>query len=177
MQPIARHFPHWCCYARVPHAAEDSSKWRLWLTFCKSPLLRFYRRRSLSLVPGGEGVMEIDLTRSRLHFPTGADLIFERREELLSAASVGLYDEALAEHERRFEAGESVDVSMSGEAYWLALLSGMSQFEEARELAEDNVYLRWLARGIEAGKISWLKPRSGSVSPTWGRGRRRGWRP
>ena len=55
MQPIARHLPHWCCYARVPHTAEDSSKWRLWLTFCKSPLLRFYRRRSLSLVPGGEG--------------------------------------------------------------------------------------------------------------------------
>ena len=159
VEPISQHFPHWCCFARVPHAAEESSKWRLWLTFSKDPLLRFYRRRSLSLRPDGEGVMEIDLTRSELHFPIGAEVIFDRRDDLLSAASVGVYDEALAEHERRFEAGESVDLSMSGEAYWLALLSGLSHFEEAQELAEDNVYLRWLARGIEAGKIDpGLKP-------------------
>ena len=51
---------------------------------------------------------------------------------------------------------------MSGEAYWLALLSGMSQIEEARELAEDNVYLRSLARGIQAGKMPGLKPLVGN---------------
>ncbi len=69
-RPIIEHFPHWCCFARVPHSATDSSKWRLWLTFSKRSLMPFYRRRVVSLIPDAEGVVEIDLNRSTLHFPT-----------------------------------------------------------------------------------------------------------
>ena len=158
-RPIIEHFPHWCCFARVPHSATDSSKWRLWLTFSKRSLMPFYRRRVVSLIPDAEGVMEIDLHRSTLHFPTDAQLIYERRHELLSQASVRLYAEELAEHERRFETGDRVDVSMSDEAYWLALLCGLVQYQDDRGLEEDNIYLRWLSRGIAAGKIDpGLKP-------------------
>lgn len=159
VQPIIQHFPHWCCFARVPHSGRDSSKWRLWLTFSKGGLMRFYRRRALSLLPDAEGVVEIDLRASTLHFPNAAELILERRHELLSPASLRLYADELAEHERRFEAGHPVDVSMSGDAYWLALLSGIAQYEDHRGLEEGNVYLRWLSRGIAAGKVDpGLKP-------------------
>ena len=113
-RPIVEHFPHWCCFARVPHSATDSSKWRLWLTFSKDQLMPFYRQRAVSLLPDAEGVVEIDLARSTLHFPTAAELILDRRHELLSPASIRLYADELAEYERRFEAGERVDVSMSG---------------------------------------------------------------
>jgi hypothetical protein len=52
-----------------------------------------------------------------------------------------------------------VDVSMSGEVYWLALLVGIDQYEDHRGLEEGNVYLRWLSRGIAAGKVDpGLKP-------------------
>jgi hypothetical protein len=153
VQPIIRHFPHWCCFARVPHSSGDSSKWRLWLTFSKRELMPFYQRRVLSLLPGAEGVVEIDLRRSTLHFPKTAELILERRHELLSPASLRLYADELAEHESRFEAGHPVDVSMSGEAYWLALLLGIDQYEDDRGLEEGNVYLRWLSRGIASGRV------------------------
>jgi hypothetical protein len=159
VQPIIQHFPHWCCFARVPHSGRDSSKWRLWLTFSKHELMPFYQRRAPSLLPDAEGVVTIDLRRSTLHFPKTAELILERRHELLSPASLRLYADELAEHERRFEAGHPVDVSMSGEAYWLALLSGIEQYEDDRGLEQDNVYLRWLSRGIAAGKVDpGLKP-------------------
>jgi hypothetical protein len=119
----------------------------------------FYRRRAGSLSPEAEGVVEIDLSRSMLHFPSGADLVLERRKELLSPASVRLYADALTEYERRFEAGDPLDISMSGEAYWLALLRGLAEYEDDRGLEEGNVYLRWLARGIAAGKVDpGLKP-------------------
>ncbi len=158
-QPIVKHFPHWCCFARVPHSAHDSSKWRLWLTFSKDQLMPFYRQRAVSLLPDAEGVVQIDLARSTLHFPTAAELILDRRRELLSPASIRLYADELAEHERRLEAGERVDVSMSGPAYWLALLCGLAQYEDDRGLEERNVYLRWLSRGIAAGKVDpGLKP-------------------
>jgi hypothetical protein len=159
VQPIIRHFPRWCCFARVPHSGRDSSKWRLWLTFAKSRLMPFYRRRAVSLPPDAEGVLEIDLRRSTLHFPTSAALIFERRHELLSPASVRLYADELADHERRYEAGDPVDVSMSGEAYWLALLCGLAQYGDDRGFEEGNIYLRWLSRGIAAGSVDpGLKP-------------------
>jgi hypothetical protein len=159
VQPILRHFPRWCCFARVPHSGPDSSKWRLWLTFSKRGLMPFYQRRALSLLPDAEGVAEVDLRRSTLHFPDSAKLILERRHELLSQASVRIYADELAEHERRFEAGQPVDVSMSGEVYWLALLVGIDQYEDHRGLEEGNVYLRWLSRGIAAGKVDpGLKP-------------------
>ncbi|HEX6654299.1 MAG TPA: class I SAM-dependent methyltransferase [Thermoleophilaceae bacterium] len=158
-QPIIRHFPHWCCFARVPHSGPDSEKWRLWLTFSKKGLMPFYRRRAVSLVPDAEGVIEIDLRRSTLHFPETANLIFERRHELLSPASLRLYADELAEHEHRLEAGHPVDVSMSGQVYWLALFSGLAQYQADRGLEEGNVYLRWLARGIASGKVDpGLKP-------------------
>ena len=158
-QPIIRHFPHWCCFARVPHSGEESEQWRLWLTFSKGQLMGFYRRRAVSLSPEAEGVVEIDLSRSTLHFPTGAELILERRNELLSPASVRRFADVLAEYERRLDAGERVDVSMSGPAYWLALLCGLAQYYDERGLQEGNVYLRWLSRGIAAGKVDpGLKP-------------------
>ena len=158
-RPIVEHFPHWCCFARVPHSATDSSKWRLWLTFSKRSLMPFYRRRAVSLLPDAEGVLEIDLNRSTLHFPTDAHLIYERRDDLLSPASVRLYAERLDEYERRFETGDRVDVSMSDEHYWLALLQGLVQYEDDGGLEEGNVYLRWLSRGIAAGNVDpGLKP-------------------
>ena len=158
-KPIVEHFPRWCCFARVPHSATDSSKWRLWLTFSRRSLMPFYRRRAISLSPDAEGVVEVDLHRSTLHFPTSAELIRGRRHELLSPASAHLYAERLAEHERHFEAGDRVDVSMSDESYWLALLCGLVQYEDDGGLEEGNVYLRWLSRGIAAGKVDpGLKP-------------------
>ena len=145
--------------ARVPHSATDSSKWRLWLTFSKSRLMPFYRRRAVSLRADGEGVLEIDVRRSTLHFPASAEAILERRHELLSPASVRFYTEVLAEYERRFEAGDNVDVSMSGEGYWLALLAGLAQYQQDRGLEAGNVYLSWVSRGIAAGKVDpGLKP-------------------
>ena len=159
VKPIVEHFPRWCCFARVPHSATDSSKWRLWLTFSKRSLMPFYRRRAVSVMPDADGVVEVDLHRSTLHFPASAELIRERRHELLSPASARLYAERLEEHERNFEAGDLVDVSMSDESYWLALLYGLVQYEDDGALEEGNVYLRWLSRGIAAGKIDpGLKP-------------------
>ena len=159
VQPIVKHFPHWCCFARVPHSDRDSSKWRLWLTFSKDGLFPFYARRARSLPPDAEGVVEIDLRRSAFHFPKTAELILERRHELLSPASLRLYANDLAEHERRFEAGLRVNLSTAGEAYWLALLCGIEQYEDDQGLEEGNVYLRWLSRGIAAGKADpGLKP-------------------
>jgi hypothetical protein len=159
VKPIIQHFPHWCCFARVPHNSRDSSKWRLWLTFSKRDLMPFYGRRARSLRPDAEGVVEVDLRRSTLHFPNAADLVLERRHELLSPASLRLYADELAEYERRFEAGHNVNVSMSGEAYWLALFLGIDQYEDDRGLDEGNVYLRWVSRGIAAGKVDpGLKP-------------------
>jgi hypothetical protein len=159
VRPIVQHFPRWCCFARVPHSARDSSKWRLWLTFSMRDLMRFYQRRAVSLLPDAEGVVQVDLRRSTLHFPDAPEHILERRDELLSPASLRLYADELAEHERRFEAGHPVDVSMSGEAYWLALLLGIAQYEDDRGLEEGNVYQAWLSRGIGAGKVDpGLKP-------------------
>jgi hypothetical protein len=159
VQPIVKHFPHWCCFARVPHSRREPSKWRLWLTFSKHDLMPFYLRRARSLPRDAEAVVEIDLNRSNLSVLSGADLILERRDQLLSSASLRLYADKLAEHERRFEAGDHVNVSKSGEAYWLAFLLGIDQFESDRELEAGNIYLLWLSRGIAAGRVDpWLKP-------------------
>jgi len=68
VEPIARHFPHWCCFGRVTHGQRGAQEPRLWLAFSKQPLPPFFARRAASVVPDAEGVVEIDLQRSTFNF-------------------------------------------------------------------------------------------------------------
>lgn len=151
VEPVIRHHPHWCCFARVPHGGTDSSKWRLWLTFSQRPLMGFYGRRARSILHDAEGVISVDLRRSL--FPSAPAEVVERRADPLTVDSLDLYSNELADYERQFTAGQQVNLSMHGSAYWLALLCGISQFEREGGLTSGNVYLRWLKRGIAAGRI------------------------
>jgi hypothetical protein len=151
--PIAGAFPHWCCFARVSHGRRDTGKHRLWLAFSKNDLVRFYAQRARSLSADGEGVIHVDLPRSKLTFLDKAAVIFEHRDDPLSKASLDAYRDRLAEHERRLEADAYVNLSMSGEAYWLALMCGVSRFRSDGRLDDDNPYLPWLTRGIAAGVV------------------------
>ncbi len=150
---IAPHFPHWCCFGRVVHGKPGSQKHRLWLAFSKEDLTRFYGRRANSVLPDGEGIVQVDLARSTLKFFDGAGLAAERDEDPLSKPRQRLYSEKLAEHERRFSAGETVNVALSGEAYWLALLLGIAEFFSSGDVKDDNTYLRWMTRGLESGTV------------------------
>jgi len=150
---IAEQLPHWCCFGSVTHGGGQSDKRRLWLAFSRTDLAGFYERRARGVLPDGEGVVEIDLTRTRLSFFARAGLAAEQREDPLSEESYRVYSDRLAEHEARFAAGEPVPLSMSGEAYWLSLLCGMVEFANHGGLAETNLYLRWMTRALEAGAI------------------------
>jgi predicted nicotinamide N-methyase len=155
VRPIARRFSHWCCFGSVAHGDTAREKRRLWLAFSHTELGGFYQRRAQSLLPDGEGLVEIDLSRSSLHYFDEAGLIAQRRDDPLSRESVRTYWDRLEEHERRFAAGDVTPLSLSmfGEAYWLALLCGIEQFADAGGLEDSNVYLTWMRRGIEAGVI------------------------
>ena len=148
---IDKHLPHWCCFGRVTHGGAESGKRRLWLAFARDDLAGFYERRARTVLPDGEGVVDIDLTKSRIPFFAKAGLAAEQRDDPLSKESYRLYSDRLAEHEARFAAGESVDLSMSGEAYWLSFLCGIVELDAEGGLAESNVYARWMTRGLEAG--------------------------
>jgi hypothetical protein len=155
VRPIARRFSHWCCFGSVVHGETAPEKRRLWLAFSRTDLSGFYQMRAQNVLPDGEDLIEIDLSRSSLSYLDEAGLIAQR-EDPLSKQSMRIYWDRLEEHERRFAAGESVpplSLSMSGEAYWLALLCGIEQFADAGCLEDGNVYLTWMRRGIEAGVI------------------------
>lgn len=151
--PIAGAFPHWCCFAQVRHGRRDTNKHRLWLAFSKRNLVRFYAQRARSLSPDAEGVIHVDLWRSKLSFLDRAEVIFERRDDPLSKASVDAYADRLAEYERQLQAGDPVNLSMSGEAYWLALMCGVSRFRGDGRFDDDNPYLPWVTRGVAAGVV------------------------
>ena len=153
VRPMAQHLPHWCCLGRVTRGAGESGERRLWLAFALTDLAGLYERRACGLIPDGDGVVEVDLTRSSLSFLAEGGLAVERRDDPLSEESYRVYSERLAEHEARFAAGEPVALSMSGEAYWLALLCGMVELADDGGLAETNVYLRWMTRALEAGAV------------------------
>lgn len=159
VDPIRRHFSNWCCFGVVTHGVTSGDQRRLWLAFSNEDLTPFYARRARQAVHDAEGVTWIDLDRSRLGYLEGAQIIFEDLEDPLSKRRLRRYRRRLQEHERRFRAQEQVNLAMSGEAYWLALMCGLGQFADAGGLEGNNVYVRWMRRGIAAGVIDpGLKP-------------------
>jgi 2-polyprenyl-3-methyl-5-hydroxy-6-metoxy-1,4-benzoquinol methylase len=91
VRPIARRFPHWCCFGSVVHGDTASGKRRLWLAFSRTDLGGFYQSRSQSLLPDGEGLVEVDLTRSALSYLDQAGLIAQQQDDPLSKESVRIY--------------------------------------------------------------------------------------
>ena len=153
VDPIKGHFSHWCCYGIVTHGATTQDQRRLWLAFSNEHLAGFIGRRAREVDHDAEGVTWIDLDRSRLGYLENAAIIFEGSEDPFSRPRLRKYRRRLQEHERRLRAEEPVNLAMSGEAYWLALMCGLAQFVEAGGLDEENIYLRWMRRGIAAGII------------------------
>jgi len=167
VEPISRHFPYWCCFGKVAHGRAGSSKRRLWLAFFRSQRtgFAFYGRRAAELRPDGEGVIEVDLERSRLNLLNqselldGSNLILERRSQPLSQQSRRLFADRLDEYERRLATDEYVNLSLSGEPYWLALLLGLGELEDRGSFDQANTYWKWMTRGVEAGLVDpGLKP-------------------
>jgi D-inositol-3-phosphate glycosyltransferase len=167
VEPISRHFPYWCCFGTVAHGRSGSAKRRLWLAFFRWQRtgFAFYGRRAIEILRDAEGVVEVDLTRSTLNLLNETelldrtDLIFQQRSNPLSEQSLRLFAERLDEYERRLETGEYVNLSLSGEPYWLALLLGLGQLDHGGTLDEANAYWKWMIRGVEAGVVDQgLKP-------------------
>lgn len=153
VQRIIPHFAHWCCFGKITHGRGDTQKRRLWLAFSNTDFTTFYRRRAATLLSDEEGVVQIDLSRSPLNFFEGAGFTADPHADPVSPANVRAYRDTLDEYERQFAAGDHVALHMSSEAYWLALLCGIAEFERARELEDGNVYLRWMKRALEAGAV------------------------
>lgn len=162
--PIHRHFPHWCCFGSVTHGRSGTDHRRLWLAFSKESLLPFYNARARSVVPDAEGLIDVDLERSAFPFLDEAATVLEHAADPLSTASLRTYSERLDAHEKGFASGEPTDLSLNGEPYWLALMCGIARFTDRGELDQDNVYLRWMVRGIKAGVVDpGLKPLLGDA--------------
>ena len=153
VDPIKRHLPHWCCFGVVTHGATSTDQRRLWLAFSRQDMSRFYGERAREVVDDAEGVTWIDLDRSTLGYLDKAKIVFEGTDDPLSKRRLRGYRRRLRVHEERFRANEQVNLAMSGEAYWLALMCGLGQFVADDGLAESNIYIRWMRRGIAAGII------------------------
>ena len=150
--PISRHFAHWCCFGVVAHGAQMEDKRRLWLAFSKHDMQGIYLQRADAIAPG-EGAVEIDLSKSKLGFLDQVKAVLRPGEDPLSEASLRLCADRLEQAEQKLRSGGHVGLSMSGEPYWLSLLLGLAEFERDGDVDADGTYLRWMRRGIEAGKI------------------------
>lgn len=148
--PIAQHLPHWCVFGIVSHGDKRTPKRRLWLAFSKANLAPFYTARSAALAPGEEGVVEFDIGRSKLPY---LDHVRFEPGDVLAEPRLKEYRERLRAFEEEIGRGAYVNVSMSGVAYWLSLLSGVVEFERDQALLPSNVYMRWLRRGLASGVV------------------------
>lgn len=145
--------PHWCCFGVISNSDEFAKKRRLWLAFSKEKLNRFYTRRETDLIPGAEGVTEVDLSRSEFDYLDSIDRVLPPGNDPVTASNVRKNVERLRDLEMELTAGNPPDISMSGVAYWLALVVGISDLRREQTVTPQNTYVTWMRRGIEAGKI------------------------
>jgi hypothetical protein len=151
VEPTTRYFSYWCCFGIESDRRGVRETRRLWLAFSTRPLGRFYRRRAASLLEHGEGLVSIDLARSRLNFFEGAGFAPQADLEPLAPAMLLAYSDRLEEYDRRIRAGERVNLGMGGEGYWLSLMCGIAQFERDGDLEDHNPYFRWTKRALDTG--------------------------